>query len=272
MTQSLDFDAISVAEAMADAARLAIQPHYRALSAVENKEDDGRFDPVTEADKAGERAMREILSALRPDDAIFGEEYGRSAGTSGWTWILDPIDGTRAFVAGLPVWTTLIGLVDAAGDAVVGVIDQLNLNERYIGGPDGSQLVTAHGTSQIHVSDCNAVSDAVIATTDPFILTPIEQESWTQLRQTAKIVRYGLDAYAYARLSSGTIDLVAESGLAPYDAAALIPVVRGAGGVATDWHGHPAKPGGQLVCAANQGILDQALTALRPAGDARTLR
>jgi histidinol phosphatase-like enzyme (inositol monophosphatase family) len=267
MTQSLDFDAIGVAQSLADAARLAILPHYRALSAVENKEAGAQFDPVTEADKAGERAMRAALQALRPDDAIFGEEYGRSDGSTGWTWVLDPIDGTRAFVAGLPVWTTLIGLVDANGDAVVGIIDQPNLDERYIGGPDGSLLVTQQGTSQIHVSTCATLSDAVIATTDPFILKPAEQPSWSQLRQTAKIVRYGLDAYAYARLAAGTIDLVAESGLAPYDAAALIPVVRGAGGVAADWHGNPAKPGGQLVCAANQGMLDQALIALSPAAE-----
>ena len=263
MRTPLDFDAISVAHAMADAARVATMPHFRALSDIENKENDGEFDPVTEADKAAERAMRAVLAKYRPDDAIHGEEYGLQDGTTGWTWVLDPIDGTRAFVAGLPVWTTLIGLVDADGDAIVGVIDQPVLDERYVGGPDGTYLRSKHGDTQISVSACDDLREAVIATTDPFIMTAAEQGAWTHLRHTARITRYGLDAYAYARLAAGTIDLVAESGLAPYDAAALIPVVRGAGGQACDWRGAPAKPGGQLVCTAHQNILDQALLSLR---------
>ncbi|MEM9569884.1 MAG: histidinol-phosphatase [Pseudomonadota bacterium] len=263
MKTDLDFDAVSVAHAMADAARAAILPHFRALTDIENKKSGGDFDPVTEADKAAERAMRAVLSELRPEDAIHGEEYGRQDGSTGWTWVLDPIDGTRAFVAGLPVWTTLIGLVDTAGDAVVGIIDQPVLDERYVGGPDGSYLRARGTDTKIHVSSCDDLRQAVIATTDAFIMTLPEQGAWTQLRQTARITRYGLDAYAYARLAGGTIDLVAESGLAPYDAAALIPVVRGAGGLACDWRGNPAKPGGQLVCAASQGILDQALISLR---------
>ena len=263
MRTQLDFDATSVAHAMADAACAAIMPHFRALSNYENKESDGDFDPVTDADKAAERAMRAVLAELRPDDAIHGEEYGLQNGTTGWTWVLDPIDGTRAFVAGLPVWTTLIGLVDREGDAIVGVIDQPVLEERYFGGPDGSFLRAKGRDTQINVSSCEDLREAVIATTDPFIMTAPEQGAWTHLRQTARITRYGLDAYAYARLAAGTIDLVAESGLAPYDAAALIPVVRGAGGLACDWRGAPAKPGGQLVCAAHQSILDQALISLR---------
>lgn len=263
MSKSPQFDAVGIAQAMADAARSAILPHYRSLTGVENKLDDGTFDPVTEADQAGERAMRAVLEELRPDDAIFGEEYGRKDGTTGWTWVLDPIDGTRAFVAGLPTWTTLIGLVDEAGDAIVGLIDQPNLDERYIGAPNESRLVTSASDTVISVSSCEDLRECVISTTDPFIMTPPEQGAWTHLRHTARIIRYGLDAYAYARLAAGTIDLVAESGLAPYDAAALIPVVRGAGGLACDWRGNPAKPGGQLVCAASQDILDQALISLR---------
>lgn len=263
MANDLNFDAIAVASAMADAARSAISPHFRALSEIENKHAGEDFDPVTEADKAAERAMREVLASLRPDDGVFGEEYGRTDGSTGWTWVLDPIDGTRAFVAGLPVWTTLIGLVNQEFDAIVGVIDQPVLDERYVGGPSGSFLLTQDTKIELRVSDCDDLRQSVIATTDPFILTPPEQGAWTHLRHTARIVRYGLDAYAYARLAGGTIDLVAEAGLAPYDAAALIPVVRGAGGLACDWRGNPAKPGGQLVCASSQSVLDQALISLR---------
>lgn len=263
MTLISDFDAIGVAHALADAARAAIAPHFRALETIENKKDGADFDPVTVADREAEQAMRAVLKRLRPDDAIHGEEFGKQDGTTGWTWVLDPIDGTRAFVAGLPVWTTLIGLVDDQGDAIVGLIDQPVLDERYFGSSAGSFLRTEHGDTQIEVSDCDDLRQAVIATTDPFIMTPAEQGAWTHLRHTARITRYGLDAYAYARLAAGTIDLVAEAGLAPYDAAALIPVVRGAGGLACDWRGNPAKPGGQLVCASNQGVLDQALISLR---------
>lgn len=263
MTRTFDFDAMAIAHAMADAARTAILPHFRALSSVDNKQSGADFDPVTAADKAAEQAMRDVLANLRPDDAIHGEEFGFKPGTTEWTWVLDPIDGTRAFVAGLPVWTTLIGLVDSAGDAVLGVIDQPVLDERYCGWPDGAQLLAGGQAVPLRVSPCNDLREATIATTDPFIMTPPEQGAWTHLRATARIVRYGLDAYAYARLAGGTIDLVAESGLAPYDAAALIPIVRGAGGLACDWRGQPARPGGQLVCASNQAVLDQALIALR---------
>lgn len=263
MTTIVDFDAYAIAHAMADAAREAALPHFRSLKSIENKTGGADFDPVTEADKAAERAMRVVLEDLRPGDGVFGEEYGRKAGNTPWTWVLDPIDGTRAFVAGLPVWTTLIGLMDADGDAVVGLIDQPILDERYLGGPDGSVLYHAGTETPLRVSAGEDLRESVIATTDPFIMTPPEQGAWTHLRHTARIVRYGLDAYAYARLAAGTIDLVAESGLAPYDAAALIPVVRGAGGLACDWRGNPAKPGGQLVCAASAGILDQALISLR---------
>ncbi len=262
MTQKLDFDAVAVATALADAARAAIMPHFRALNDIQNKSTGGDFDPVTQADRAGEQAMRRVLAQLRPDDAIHGEEYGKSAGTSGWTWVLDPIDGTRAFVAGLPVWTVLIGLINPAGDAIVGVIDQPVLDERYVGWPGGAHLQTGQGIAPLTVSACEDLRTAVISTTDPFILTPAEQGAWTHLRHTARITRYGLDGYAYARLAAGSIDLVAEAGLAPYDAAALIPVVRGAGGLACDWRGQPAKPGGQLVCACRQSVLDQALISL----------
>ncbi|MEM1148063.1 MAG: inositol monophosphatase family protein [Pseudomonadota bacterium] len=265
MTLALDFDAAVVAQKMADAARAAIWPHFRALKRIENKQSDGAFDPVTEADRAAERAMREVLALNRPNDGIHGEEYGVTNGSTGWTWVLDPIDGTRAFVAGLTNWVTLIGLTDQSGDAVFGVIDQPILDERYIGSADGSFLHQAGQANRLRVSACDDLRQAVISTTDPFILSAPEQGAWSHLRQTAKIIRYGLDAYAYARLAAGTIDLVAESGLAPYDAAALIPIVRGAGGMACDWHGQPAKPGGQLVCASHPDLLEQALIALKRA-------
>lgn len=254
--------ALACAGRLAASAANAILPHFRAGGSIDNKAASG-FDPVTEADRAAEKAMRDILQSERPDDGILGEEFDETPSQNGYKWVLDPVDGTRAFVAGLPVWTTLIALCDASGDPVIGVIDQPVLGERYVGWPGGAALETATGSTPMHVSSETDLRRATISTTDPFILTPAEQGAWTHLRATARLVRYGLDAYAYARLAAGSIDLVAESGLAPYDAAAVIAVVRGAGGLACDWSGAPAKPGGQLVCAASEGILDQALISLR---------
>lgn len=265
MAETRDLDAdLAFAGQLADAARSAIRPHFRVSGQIHDKNAGapGQFDPVTAADEAAERAMRALLAAQRPDDGVLGEEFAETAGTSGWRWVLDPVDGTRAFVAGLPVWTTLIALCDPEGTPVIGIIDQPVLDERYLGWPGGAALQGSGGETPLEVSACDDLREATIATTDPFIFTPAEEGAWTHLRATARIARYGLDAYAYARLAAGTIDLVAESGLAPYDAAALIPVVRGAGGLATDWRGTPAKPGGQLVCASSQPVLDQALLAL----------
>ena len=261
-------EALRVARQMADAAWSAIAPHWRDIADVENKQDGHGYDPVTVADKDAELAMRAVLAELRPEDGVCGEEYEDTPGTSGWTWVLDPIDGTRAFVAGLPLWTTLIGLCNAEDAPIIGVIDQPVLGERYFGWPGGAALEQGSARAPISVSDCTDLREAVIATTDPFIMTLPEQGAWTHLRATARITRYGCDAYAYARLAAGTIDLVAETGLAPHDMAALIPVVRGAGGLACNWRGNPAMiDNGQLVCASSQGVLDQALISLRRSAD-----
>ena len=256
--------ALAFAGRLADSARKITLTHFRAGGAVENKKTEQDFDPVTEADRGAETAMRALIEAERPGDGILGEEHGEKLSENGFKWVLDPIDGTRAFVAGLPVWTTLIALCGPDGMPLIGVIDQPYLGERYLGWPGGAAVETSDGQrAPLHVSGVDDLRKARIATTDPFIMNQAEHGAWTHLRHTARIVRYGLDAYAYARLAAGTIDLVAEGGLAPYDAAALIPVVRGAGGLACDWAGNPAMPGGQLVCAATQSLLDDALISLR---------
>ena len=261
--RDLDAD-LEVANALADAGEVIALKHFRALDTVTNKAKSGSFDPVTIADRDSETAMRAILEEKCPHDGIIGEEHGVKPSQSGWNWLLDPIDGTRAFVAGITSWTSLISLVDPEGTPRVGIIDVSAIGERYIGAPDGAWLVEKGGKkTAISVSDQTDLRQATIATTDPFILTPSEQGAWTHLRHTAAITRYGLDAYGYARLAAGTIDLVAETGLAPWDTAAPIPVIRGAGGLACDWTGAPAKPGGQIVCASSQELLDQALISLR---------
>lgn len=262
-------DDIALARRLADAAWTAIRPHFRNLNGVDHKSGTAKsgFDPVTEADRAAELAMRAIIAQERPADGVTGEEFPDTASESGWRWYFDPIDGTRAFVGGLPVWTTLIALVNPEGTPVIGVIDQPVVGERYIGWPGGAEMETASGTTPIRVSGNPDLRTATIATTDPFIFTPPEQGAWNHLRATARITRYGLDAYAYARVAGGTLDLVAESDLKAWDVAALIPVVRGAGGIATNWRGEAPALGGQIVCAASEGILEQALLALRRAAD-----
>jgi histidinol phosphatase-like enzyme (inositol monophosphatase family) len=260
-------DDVALAERLASAAWAAIAPHFRNATAVDNKADAG-FDPVTEADRGGERAIREVLKAERPHDAIWGEEFGIEGDREGRCWLLDPVDGTRAFVAGLPSWTTLIALCDGL-KPVIGVIDQPVLGERYVGWPGGAAMRCRDGSVQtLKVSACTDLRQAVLSTTDPFIMTPAEQGAFTHLRATAPITRYGLDAYGYARLAAGTIDMVTETGLQPYDMAALIPVVTGAGGLACNWRGEPANIlHGQLACAATQELLDHALVALRRSAD-----
>jgi histidinol phosphatase-like enzyme (inositol monophosphatase family) len=256
---------LPTAQRMADAARAAALPHFRSDTAnCENKAETG-YDPVTEADKAAERAMREVLSKDRPDDAIEGEEYGSQAGTSGVTWYLDPVDGTRAFVAGLPSWTTLIGATEGE-NPVLGIIDQPWLDERYVGLTAGEKAAWLQGRGAqvtLKTRDCQKLTDAILSTTDPFILTAPERGAFEHIRATARLTRYGLDAYAYARLAAGTIDMVIESGLKAHDVAALIPVIEGAGGVVTDWRGDTPQLGGQIAAAANRRILDEALISLR---------
>lgn len=251
---------------LADTARKAILPHLHTVTGLEGKT-GGRpgFDPVTAADRDAEKAIRDLLARERPLDGITGEEFGETSSQSGWRWYIDPIDGTRAFVAGFPVWTTLISLVGPDGEACIGLIDQPLLAERYTGTPAGSYLQTPGGSRRLRVSGQQDLRLATIATTDPFILTPAEQGAWNHLRATARIARYGADAYAYARLAAGSTDLVAETGLQPWDVAALIPVIRGAGGLVTDWKGNPARLGGQIVAAASRALLDEALIALKRA-------
>ena len=268
MSSSSPLALLPLALRLADAARLAIAPHFRAPGlAAENKAGTG-FDPVTAADRAAEQAMRALIERERPQDGVEGEEFGsKPAGESRFTWYLDPIDGTRAFIAGLPTWTVLIGLVEA-GRPVLGVIDQPWLDERYVG-CEGKAWVAERGRqATLAVSPCPALTDALLATTDYFLFTPPERGAFDHVRATARMTRYGLDAYAYARLAAGGLHMVIESGLQPHDVAALAPVVEGAGGVIADWRGRPIRLGGgdfsgQIVAAAHQDVLDEALISLR---------
>jgi histidinol phosphatase-like enzyme (inositol monophosphatase family) len=270
MSDAIDWDALTaLGHRLAQAAGEAIAPYFRQpLTHATLSKAGEAFDPVTEADRAAERAIRGILAETHPNDAISGEEYGDTPGSSGWTWHLDPIDGTRAFVAGLPLWTTLIGLSDPAGMPQFGIIDQSFLGERYIGRPDGAWLFSRGAMQRLSVRPAARLNEAILMTTDPFIFTPAERGAFDHLRSTARLTRYGCDAYAYARLAAGDVDMVVEAGLKTHDVAALLPVVRGAGGVMSDWRGRDkgaeGRPlSGQLCASASASLRDEAVISLR---------
>jgi myo-inositol-1(or 4)-monophosphatase len=243
-----DFAAFAVT--LADAARVVTLGAVD--RAAEDKNQGGVYDPVTAADREAERVIRGLIEEAFPEHGIAGEEFGEKAGTGRYVWSLDPIDGTRAFICGLPSWTTLIALLDE-GEPVVGLIDAPALDERYLGfaGATGSQA-----------SGCRRLAEARLSTTDPYLFAGAEAEGFERLRRAARVTRYGLDAYAYARLAAGSIDLVAESGLKPHDYNALIPVVRAAGGVIGNWRGEADFSDGQVLAAATRELFDEAVRVL----------
>lgn len=253
---------IATAHALADAARAQTLPLFRspALAPV-NKAAQG-FDPVTEADRAAERAMRAILAERRPQDAILGEEYGAQPGTSGLTWVLDPIDGTRAFMSGVPSWGTLIGVTGPDGRAVCGIVDQPFMDERFEGGFGVAQVSGRGRTLPLAVRRDVPLAQATLMTTFPELTGPGEAAAFARVAQAARLTRYGLDCYAYALLAAGHVDLVIESGLQAYDVVGPIAVVTAAGGIVTDWRGGPAEGGGQVIAAATPALHRAALDLL----------
>ncbi len=255
----------AVANQLADAARAVILPFFRSPSLTQDNKLAGGYDPVTEADRAAEQEMRGLLAQMRPDDAILGEELGYTSGTTGLTWVLDPIDGTRGFVSGTPTWGVLIAVRDARGP-FYGLIDQPYIGERFIGTPTAAHMTGPSGPSPLSTLPPRALSQATVFTTFPEVGSPAEREAFQQVAGQAKLTRYGMDCYAYALLASGQIDLVIEAGLQAYDIQAPIAVVQAAGGIVTDWDGAPAHEGGRAIAAANADIHKQALDILKRCG------
>lgn len=253
---------IACGHAMADAARAAILPHFRGGALQTVSKEVGRFDPVTVADRAAEAAMRAVLDDLRPDDAVLGEEGGATGGSTGLTWVLDPIDGTRGFIAGTPTWGVLIAVGDDDGGPVLGVIDQPFIGERFVGGLGEAHVAGPGGRSALRCRAPRDLSDAILFTTFPEVGTAAERRAFQRLSGRCQLTRYGLDCYAYALVAAGQIDLVVEAGLQAYDVQAPIAVIEAAGGVVTDWQGRPAHLGGQVLAAANRDIHAAAMALL----------
>lgn len=215
------------------------------------------FDPVTALDRDIEQAMREFLLARFPDQGVWGEEEGWSNAAAARYWSLDPVDGTRALICGLPSWCVLVGLIDDR-QHIAGMIDCPSLDERLLA-VDGA--TTRNGVA-VATSGCSTVASARLATTDPFLFHGEEADRFGAVRAAVLLTRYGLDALAYARLATGDFDLVIENGLKRHDLDALVPVVRGAGGHVGDWSGGEDWDGGRIVAAASGELYDEAVALL----------
>lgn len=249
---------ILFARALADAARGETLARWSQGIAADDKNGGGAFDPVTEADREAERVMRGMIEARFPDHGIAGEEFPERRANGPYCWSLDPIDGTRSFICGMPTWVTLIALLED-GVPKLGLIDAPRLGERYVGDCKTALL----GESALRTSGCRSLAEARLSTTDPFLFLDEEADSFGAIRARVRTTRYGHDGYAYARLAAGSIDLIVESGLKPYDYNALIPVVRGSGGVIGDWSGGSDFSGGRVVAAATQELFEQTIEGLR---------
>ena len=237
-----------------DAAAAEIRPRFRQVIATERKAD---ISPVTEADRAAERAIRAILAAERPADGIVGEEFGNAAGTSGLTWVIDPIDGTKAFMSGRSTFVTLLGLL--AGDVpVLGIIDQPITADRWVG---VAGRPTLHNGKAVRAKPNRDLDAAIFSTTDPNLFAGGDAEVYRRISAAAGIRTYGGDGLAYGLLASGWVDMVLESGLKLHDFAALAPVVEGAGGVVNDWTGQrlTARSDGRVLAAGNADLHAQLL-------------
>jgi inositol-phosphate phosphatase/L-galactose 1-phosphate phosphatase/histidinol-phosphatase len=248
---------LTLAHQLADAAGAVIRPLFRAENGLEIKDD---LSPVTRADREAEAAMRRLLRAECPRDGIVGEEHGIEEGTSGRQWVLDPIDGTRAFIAGRPIFGTLIALLED-GWPVLGVIDQPILTERWIG---VTGRPTEFNGQPAHARRCRELKDALLATTSPALFADDELHAFEHLDAAVRSTVLGGDCYNYGTLASGWLDIVVEAGLKLHDFAALVPVVEGAGGVMCDWAGDPLHAGsmGQVIACGDPARVEDVLEAL----------
>jgi histidinol phosphatase-like enzyme (inositol monophosphatase family) len=236
------------------------QAHFRQPVTVENK-GVSSFDPVTNADRAIERVLRTAIVERYPDHGIVAEEEGARAGQSEYTWFIDPIDGTRAFMTGSPLWGTLIGLVRGE-QPLFGLLAQPVLEEVFFGGPNGSWLIKADGRARLRSRGCTSLAKAVLTSTHPDMFRGERAAAYERLAERCLLTRFGGDCYNYAMLAAGYIDLVVESQLKPYDIVPLVPILEGAGCVVTDWAGRPPLAGGDVVAAGSRELHRAALAAL----------
>ena len=268
---AVDFAAF--VERLAQVSSEVILPFFRSAFRAEDKSKGGVFDPVTEADRAAEVAMRRLIGQTFPAHGIIGEEYGQDRPDAEYVWVLDPIDGTKGFISGLPMWGTLIGLMHH-GRPVYGMMSQPFTRERYFG--DGKRarwrgLSPSRGdrpadaewaNRTLHARPCSSLAEATLMTTSPLLFNDADRAAYYRVEKPVRLTRYGGDCYAYCMLASGFVDLVVESGLKPHDIVALVPIIEGAGGIVTNWEGGPAAQGGRIIAAGDRRVHEEAMKLL----------
>ncbi len=262
MTDKVTAAQLALAGALADAAGIVIRSYFRRKIAVDDKSD---LTPVTIADREAEAAMRRLIAERFPDHGIIGEEHGRTRPEADYVWVLDPIDGTKSFISGIPLFGTLIALAHN-GRPVLGVIDQPILRERWLGA--AGRATTLNG-APVRTRPCRSLGAATLFSTAPEIMFKgADADGFASLRAAVKLTRNGADCYAYAQLASGFIDLVVEAGLKPYDYCALVPVIEGAGGIISDWHGRALELGsdGRVIAAGDPTLAPAAREKLTAGG------
>ncbi len=247
--------------AMAAAAAKETLPRFRAAGVVSNKFDAG-FDPVTEADREAERVIRELIRAEYPGDGILGEEHGTENGGSDRVWVIDPIDGTRAFISGIPLWGTLVGLT-VGGRAVCGMMSQPFTGELYFATGDGAFYEGPGGSRRLTTRRIADLSQATVFTTTPALFTGDLRVRYDRLERAARLTRYGTDCYGFAMVAAGYADIAVDAGLQSYDIVALIPIIEKAGGVGTTFEGGPAEAGGDIIAAASPELHEAAMKAIQ---------
>ena len=257
---AIDFQAFL--DELATVSGETVLPFFRTALSIDNKGGPGGFDPVTAADHAAETAMRTLIRRSFPSHGIIGEEYGEERADAEYVWVLDPIDGTKSFISGMPAWGTLIALL-RAGEPVFGMMNQPFIRERFSGDGAKAHYRGPAGARDLRVRACAELAEAVLFTTSPLLMKAGDRELFGRVEQMVRLSRYGGDCYAYCMLAAGHVDLVIETGLKPYDVLPLVPIIAGAGGVITTWDGSAPNGGGRIIAAGDKRLHAAALEMLR---------
>jgi myo-inositol-1(or 4)-monophosphatase len=256
---AIDFTAF--VDQLAAVSAETILPFFRSALGVENKSRTGGFDPVTQADRAAETAMRALIKRNFPEHGVVGEEFGAERPDAEYVWVLDPIDGTKSFICGMPVWGTLIALT-RRGEPIYGLMHQPFTREKFSGDGRGSSYRGPAGDRALRVRACATLQDAVLCTTSPLLMNDADRQCFGRVETAVRLSRYGGDCYAYCVLAAGHVDLVIETELKPYDVMALIPIVEGAGGIVTTWDNGRPHHGGRIIAAGDKRVHAQAMALL----------
>jgi myo-inositol-1(or 4)-monophosphatase len=257
---AIDFTAF--VEELAAVSGETIRPFFRSALGVENKSRSGGFDPVTAADRAAEAAMRTLIKRTFPEHGIVGEEFGPDRENAEYVWVLDPIDGTKSFICGMPAWGTLIALT-RRGEPIYGLMHQPFTREHFSGDGKGARYRGPAGDRALRVRPCTSLQEAILATTSPLLMNGDDRRAFGRVENAVRLSRYGGDCYAYCVLAAGHVDLIIETELKPHDVLALIPIIEGAGGVITTWENGPPHRGGRIVAAGDRRVHAQALELLK---------